>query len=44
MGNKVFARHFDQGVSSFAAPVYPGMYIMNVRMNGEVLTLRLRVR
>lgn len=44
MGYKVFARHFNKGVSSFAAPVYPGVYIMNVRMNGEVLTLRLRVR
>ena len=44
MGSKVFAGHFAQGMSSFAAPAVPGMYIINVRMRGEVTTLRIRVR
>lgn len=44
MGNKVFAGRFGQGVTSFAAPFVPGMYIVNVRMREEVCTLRIRVR
>lgn len=44
MGNKVFARRFSKGISSFSAPAAQGIYIMNVRTRGEVVTLRLRVR
>ena len=44
MGNKVFARRFSKGISSFSAPAAQGIYIMNVRTRGEVVTLRIRVR
>ena len=43
-GNKVFEGRFEKGVTSFRAPSAQGMYIMNVRIAGEALTLRLRVR
>lgn len=44
MGNKVLNGRFDQGVNTFTAPTIQGIYIMNVRMREEVITLRLRVR
>lgn len=44
MGNRVMTGSFRQGVSSFSAPVVPDMYIMNARMRGEVVTIKLRVR
>ena len=44
MGNRVFARRFSKGISSFSAPAAQGIYIMNVRTRGEVVTLRIRVR
>ena len=44
MGNKVFSGRFEKGISSFRAPTAQGLYIVNVRMNGEAQTLRLRVR
>ena len=44
MGNRVMTGSFTQGVSSFAAPSVPDMYIMNARMRGEVVTIKLRVR
>ena len=44
MGNRVFSRRFEKGISSFSAPAAQGIYIMNVRTRGEVVTLRLRVR
>lgn len=44
MGNRVMTGSFTQGVSSFSAPVVPDMYIMNARMRGEVVTIKLRVR
>jgi hypothetical protein len=44
MGNKVYEGRFEKGVSSFRAPGAQGLYIINVRIGGEALTLRLRVR
>ncbi len=44
MGNRVMTGSFTQGVSSFAVPSVPDMYIMNARMRGEVVTFKLRVR
>lgn len=44
MGNRVFSGEFKKGVSTFRAPSAQGIYIMNVRTQGEVITLRFRVR
>ena len=44
LGARLYAGHLTAGAHTLSAPVAPGIYIMSVRIRGEVLNIRLQVR